>query len=694
MPLRTRLLELITDLQHEALSGAEPRFLFRRSLQALLTVTQSAHGFIGEVSRTPEGAPYLRTFIIADADGNEAEVPSGRDGGTEGLEFHHLDNLFGAAIRTGEVVISNDPASDPRSGGTPEGHPPLRAFMALPLVVGFKVVGLVGLANRSGGYSEDLAANLRPLVTTATAILQADQIERARRRAEEEIREQKERLALVIAGTGVGLWDWHVQTGAVVFNERWAEIVGHTLAELGPISIQTWIDLCHPDDLAVSNALLADVFSRKSPIYLCDARMRHKDGRWVWVRDSGRVIEWDADGRPWRMVGTHLDITEEKQSLEQITGYRNQLEAILAAAPDGVMTVDERLRITRFNPAAERLFDRSAAEVLGEPLSMLMSPDMQPQHDGLAQRFLSEPGLEGRPMANWRTVQGRRRDGGTFPMSVTLSRTSLNGQPTAIAIMRDMTVIELQKHDLQDMAFKLTEQLRAAQEANAAKTRFLASMSHELRTPLNAIIGFADLLSSDIADTLVEPKRKDYAADILNAGRHLLSLIEDILDMARIEERRLELSLESHSPTVLIAEAVRISQPVLADNGLAFSLDVPADLPQVRADARAVRQIVINLLGNAAKFTPRGGRVQLRATRDGGAIRVTVQDTGRGIPRDKLPLLGMPFVQVGDPMIARGGGVGLGLAISRQLVELMGGSLTVESEYGAWTRVGFSLPIA
>jgi PAS domain S-box-containing protein len=150
-----------------------------------------------------------------------------------------------------------------------------------------------------------------------------------RMRAEEALRKSEEHLGLAIDGSGLGLWDWHVQTGEVIFNEQWANILGYKLAELSPVSIKTWESLCHPDDLTRSNEMLMRHFSKEIPIYECEARMRHKDAHWVWVLDRGKVVEWDADGRPVRMAGTHLDITERKHLAEEISASLLEKETLI-----------------------------------------------------------------------------------------------------------------------------------------------------------------------------------------------------------------------------------------------------------------------------------------------------------------------------------------------------------------------------
>jgi diguanylate cyclase (GGDEF)-like protein/PAS domain S-box-containing protein len=174
-----------------------------------------------------------------------------------------------------------------------------------------------------------------------------DQTER--KRAEEQLRVSEERLARAVEGSGVGLWDWQVQGGEVVLNERWAEIIGYTLAELQPVSIETWRGLCHPDDLQRSDVLVEEHFAGQSPTYRFEARMRHKDGHWVWVLDRGKVSEWDDDGRPLRMVGTHLDISSRRAAEAEIAGALSVLESTLESTADGILVADGAGGITRLN---------------------------------------------------------------------------------------------------------------------------------------------------------------------------------------------------------------------------------------------------------------------------------------------------------------------------------------------------------
>ncbi|ACI99864.1 ATP-binding protein [Rhodospirillum centenum] len=693
----TTLLEVITRLQADALAGVGTATLFARILNAFREATGSPCGLIGEVFGNAGPSPFLCPMALA-GPGTEGGGPDA--GERQVAALAPFDGPVGRVMRKGSALLENTPAP---TGSAGDGPAPLTAFLGIPIMAPPVFTGLVALGNRPGGYDPGQIEALQPLVTTATALLRARRaeekwalVERHMRLVRAELRDQKERMDQVIAGTGVGIWDWNPQTGVLIINERWAGIVGYTLAELQPVSIATWRRLVHPQDLEKAETLLEDVFAGRSPLYACDIRMRHKAGHWVWVRDSGRIMGRDSAGRALRMVGTHLDVTEERRTLEQALDYRGQIEAILAAVPDGIMTVDRDLRITRVNRAAEALFGWPADSIVGQTVDVLLPEGQAETHGRLARAFFKteEPDAR-RQMAGWRAVQGRKRDGSLFPVLVTLSATLIDGQPMVVAALKDMTVIEQQKADLRALADEVGEQLKAAQAANHAKNRFLAALSHELRTPLNAIIGFSELVATDTDEHIDPEKRREYAADVAQAGTHLLALISDLLDLARIEANRIELEIEPCPPDGLTSDAVRMLGPSLRDKGIELEVAVAPDLPRVAADRRAVQQILTNLLGNAGKFTPKGGRVTVTVGLDRavpGQVRFTVEDTGCGVPADKLPLLGQPFVQVGDKRRASAPGLGLGLAISRGLVERMGGMLRIESELGRWTRVSFGLP--
>ena len=241
------------------------------------------------------------------------------------------------------------------------------------------------------------------------------------------------------------------------------------------------------------------------------------------------------------------------------------------------------------------------------------------------------------------------------------------------------------------------EQLRRAKEeadaANHSKSQFLAAMSHELRTPLNAIIGFSEILNVEALGPLGNEKYKEYSGDILNSGNHLLSLVNDILDLSKIEAQRFELAEEEVETATLACSVVRLVEPRAMDQGITLETHVSADLPSLYVDRRAIRQVLLNLLSNAVKFTPPGGTVSLMAEVEGdGRMALSVSDTGIGMKRSDIPKALEPFGQIADTINAHPGGTGLGLPLARSLLTLHGGTLVISSQEGRGTTVVARLP--
>lgn len=243
--------------------------------------------------------------------------------------------------------------------------------------------------------------------------------------------ESKKQLEMVIEGTGVGIWDWHIPTGAVSFNERWAEIIGYTLEELKPVSIETWLRFAHPDDLQESGRLLDAHWRGETERYVCESRMLHKQGHWIWVLDSGKVVEWASDGKPLRMVGTHLDITRQKEAELQLGQTANLLNNVLNAATEmSIIATDPQGMITIFNPGSERLLGYTAAEMVGKqsPAILHVSSEVAARGQALTAElgypvegfrvFVEIPEKQGSERRDWTYV---RKDGSCFPVSLVVT---------------------------------------------------------------------------------------------------------------------------------------------------------------------------------------------------------------------------------------------------------------------------------
>ncbi|MGC2779258.1 MAG: ATP-binding protein [Bradyrhizobium sp.] len=255
-----------------------------------------------------------------------------------------------------------------------------------------------------------------------------------------------------------------------------------------------------------------------------------------------------------------------------------------------------------------------------------------------------------------------------------------------VAVMRDVT-----DRKLQEQALELARS--AAERADAAKTRFLATMSHELRTPLNAIIGFSDMLMQEQTLVLNAARRREYAQLINDSGQHLLSVVNGILDMSKMESGNFEITPEPFAPRAALINCCNLLALRARENGIDLSADVPHDLPIITGDPRAFKQIVLNLVSNAIKFTERGGRVAVSAGVDGPQLVLRITDTGVGIAADDLKRIGDPFFQAGKTYQRRHEGTGLGLSIVKSLVNLHGGEMSIESKLDEGTTVAIALPI-
>ena len=256
----------------------------------------------------------------------------------------------------------------------------------------------------------------------------------------------------------------------------------------------------------------------------------------------------------------------------------------------------------------------------------------------------------------------------------------------------DITTIKMHEKSLMDLTDKYAREKRRAEEANATKSRFLANMSHELRTPLNAIIGFSEIMESGMLGPLGTEKYQEYCRDILSSGQYLLEVINDILDMSRIEAGRVKFDVEDFAFDKMLDESMRVIAGRASDKKIDVVANVTADL-EMTGDRRAIKQIAINLLSNAVKFTPDGGKINVSCKSRGDAVLLAISDTGIGIPKDALQRIGTPFEQVESQLTKTYHGSGLGLAIAKSLAHLHGGTMRIHSKLNEGTTVFVRLPI-
>jgi len=380
-----------------------------------------------------------------------------------------------------------------------------------------------------------------------------------RKNAEIALYTERQRLASIVEGTNVGTWEWNIQTGETIFNERWANIVGYTLDELSTIDIEKCFEITDPDDLVMTKKLLEKHFNGEIDYYDFETKIQHKDGTWVWVNDRGKVHKWDENGNPLLMSGTRKDISTRKKAEEETRKAKQE-----------------------------------------------------------------------------------------------------------------------------------------AEKANLAKSEFLSRMSHELRTPLNSILGFAQLLAMGE----LNPKQEKGINHILNSGQHLLSLINEVLDISRIEAGRLLLVPEPVQLMSIIEEIVDSIQPLVLAKHLTIKLEHSIETKHVvMCDKKALKQILINLLNNATKYNRESGSITVNTSQmpenEVGiiAVRISITDTGLGINEDLIDKLFLPFERIGAEKTQTEGS-GLGLTVVKKLIDAMEGKIGIESKIGVGSTFWIELPIS
>ncbi|WP_425404276.1 PAS domain S-box protein [Hwanghaeella sp.] len=509
----------------------------------------------------------------------------------------------------------------------------------------------------------------------------------------------EDRVSRIVAGANVILYEATVPDLTFTFVSPFAEsVLGYKLADWFEPGF--WASRIHLEDRdqAVEEHRRAATDGMEHEF---EYRMLSRSGAVLWMRHlttvEDRAGAGTVDGdKPGQVRGVIVDVTEQKILEDRFRQREHWKSMVLENAPDAILTVGSELRIQSFNAAAEKVFGWPRDEIVGQSINLLVPEEHRNAHTAMAMAYMNKDQQVARTMGDWRLLQGRRRDGSLFPIMVRLGHSDIGSQYLVTAIVRDMTDVDRRNRELSDLSQQLAVQLELAENANKAKSQFLSTMSHELRTPLNAIIGFAELLESEAFGPLGAERYRHYAGDIRTSGQHLLSIINEILDLSRIEAGRIDLQIEDINLSEAVGNAIDATRPVIRKADLTVTSDIPEALPPLRADQRSIHQILLNLLSNAAKFTPPGGRIAITAcmadvTPD---IEIAVEDNGRGIPAHILPTLGTPFQKAGSAHDASNPGTGLGLAISRGLAEQMGGSLRIESAEGEWTRITVTLPAA
>ncbi len=503
-----------------------------------------------------------------------------------------------------------------------------------------------------------------------------------------------------------GLWDWDLARGRIYWSDSMFEILGfeprEELLSFGEVD-----SLVHPDDGSLYDvaAILAEGNDRTIDRAF---RMRHARGDWVWLRARAEIVRQDADTGP-HLIGIAVDVTEEQRLAERTATADIRLRDAVETISEAFVLWDSEDRLVLCNSKFQQLHDLPASATQpGTPYEEVVSVGHQPViRTPLKSEDIADEGSRSFEAqlhdGRWLKISERRtKDGGFVSVGTDITPIKqheeklIESEKRLLATVNDLRktqqTLEYQAQQLAELTQKYSDEKTRAEEANKAKSDFLANMSHELRTPLNAIIGFSEIMESGMFGALGSEKYQEYCQDIRESGRYLLDVINDILDMSKIEAGRMRLSIETLRLDEIVNEAMRVTSLKSGEKRLAVQSEVPPGF-EVQSDRRALKQIMLNLLSNAVKFTEDGGRVVVRARQSRRSALITIEDSGIGISREALKRLGRPFEQVESQFTKSYKGSGLGLAIAKSLAELHHGAMKIRSVEGMGTTVIVRLPV-
>jgi len=497
-------------------------------------------------------------------------------------------------------------------------------------------------------------------------------------------------LGLVMRGAKAGYWEWSHATNAIFFSDGAASLL--SLERQGLLTL---------DDLLARAPLEAherirEAFDKARTIGWIHLTfpVSALQGRWIEMRGS---LSTDPITGNDVFGGIMLDVTDRKQAEDRVRAAERRLRFAIEGFTGPFALWDSRRRLLYWNRAFA--LDFGLQDTLRAGLS---HETMQIARSGavLLERVSAEDSrttLIALRSGRWlKLVERSTPDGGLLTVGVDVTENVRNEEELKkqqAKVKRAALDLERSEGKASELTRKYSEEKEKAEHAAATKAAFLGNMSHELRTPLNAIVGFSEIMMNELAGPLGHPSYKEYSSDILASGQHLLDMINDILDMAKIEAGKMTITPQPIDPVDPVDAALRMIRRKAEEKDIDLVLDADLHLPDIDADHRAIRQMILNLVSNSIKFTDRGGKITVRVEQRGPKIQFSVTDTGIGIPAEDLPRLGQPFEQVAKTKDRNTDGTGLGLALAKSFAEMHGGRMTLASIYGEGTTVAFTLPI-
>ena len=645
--------------------------------------------------RSNDLIPAGKRFAVADADARIVVASGGGD--------HWRDRLLESFVSDGQPLF----LFGERAGAMPvkvDGTPAFAAFSRTGNAA-HSVFVMRSMEDIFADWRRTVSVNITMFAGTATIMLIVlyAYFSQAARAQDADVLYQhtQARVDTALARGRCGLWDWDMARGRVYWSRSMYEMLGYeahdAILSLGDIS-----SIIHPDDdklYSVAAQVAAGEVNQMDRVF----RMRHAEGHWVWMRVRAQVA---GDGE-LHLVGVAVDVSEQHRFAQATAQADQRIREAIESISETFVLWDADSRLVMSNSKFNEI-SGLANECL---LPGISREELEPRIRAVAmeKRMANENGRNGavtfeRQLADgrWLQVNERRtQDGGLVSVGTDITQLKVHEERLIDSERRLMATI----HDLSlarksevERTLELTElnskymvEKDRAEAANRAKSEFLANMSHELRTPLNAIIGFSEIMHTGTFGALGSDRYVEYVHDIHTSGNYLLNVINDILDMSKIEAGHFSLDREEIDLCPLIHETVRVISLQAQEKDIEVETRI-ADSVTIDADRRAIKQVLLNLLSNAVKFTDKGGRISVRARKVSGALVFTVEDTGCGIPKSALKKIGQPFEQVENQFTKSHAGSGLGLAISRSLTELHGGAIKIRSNEGVGTIVSVRIP--
>jgi two-component system cell cycle sensor histidine kinase PleC len=542
----------------------------------------------------------------------------------------------------------------------------------------------------------DMLETFGPALIAALLILLLALQNRRVRQARRAVSDSEQRFRMAVEAAGCGIWEWDLTAGRVFLSGTTAKLLG--LGDGGHATAEEVLARISPEHQGrVREALEA---ARDYGAFDVSFAVPGRAGREGWIDARGQGVDPGQDGYA-RIIGVALDVTDERAAQARAQAAEERLRDAIESVSEAFVLWDRTGRLmlcnnnfgTFFNLPPRALKPGATRGAVERLMQLAVRQELRsPAVKGVREAELHD--------GRWLQISERgTAEGGVVITAVDV--TALKAQEEVRrrneeALQAAVDELRVSQDQLAELARKYEAEKIRAEGANRAKSEFLANMSHELRTPLNAINGFSEIMVGELFGPLGDRRYGEYAQDILNSGQHLLALINDILDMAKIEAGKLTLNFEPLQLAEVVEDCVRLMRNRTDAAGLELRVRLP-ELPEVEADYRALKQVVLNLLSNAAKFTPRGGRIEVSGAAepgpDGGHVRISVSDTGIGIAPHDLERLARPFEQIESQLSKTQQGSGLGLALTKSLVELHGGALTLQSEPGEGTTASFVLPV-